>query len=43
MKTKKCSKCGEVKELSEFYFRKDSQEYRNECKKCIKKKVKRIE
>jgi len=31
-----CSKCGEVKDRSEFSFRKDTQKYRNACKKCIK-------
>ncbi len=35
MKIKKCSKCGEEKELSEFYFRKDSNSYRNDCIECI--------
>jgi len=34
MEYKKCTKCGEVKTLDEFYFRKDSNKYRNECKKC---------
>lgn len=32
--TKQCIKCGCVKPLNEFFFRKDSQKYRNECKKC---------
>lgn len=31
---KKCSKCGEVKSIEEFYIRKDNNKYRNECKKC---------
>jgi len=34
MKEKKCSKCGEIKPISEFYFRKDSNKYRTECKIC---------
>ena len=34
MKTKICTKCGIEKPLSEFYFRKDNNKYRNECKKC---------
>jgi len=32
--TKQCSKCGEIKDLSEFVFRKDTGKYRNECKSC---------
>jgi hypothetical protein len=32
---KKCNKCGNEKELTEFFFRKDSQKYRNECKVCF--------
>jgi hypothetical protein len=32
--TKICTKCHEVKELSEFYFRKDMNCYRSICKKC---------
>lgn len=39
MTTKKCSKCNEVKPVSEFAKRKDSKDgYRNDCKVC---KVKR--
>lgn len=34
---KVCIDCGIEKELSEFYFRKDSQKYREECKDCFKK------
>ena len=35
MKTKRCSKCGEVKSISGFYKRWDSKDgYRNQCKKC---------
>lgn len=32
---KKCSVCLEDKPLSNFYFRKDSGKYRNECSKCL--------
>jgi hypothetical protein len=35
MASKKCRVCGEEKSLDDFYYRKDSGEYRNECKKCI--------
>jgi len=31
---KKCSKCGEEKELAKFEFRKDTQKYRGQCIKC---------
>lgn len=31
---KKCKKCHEVKSLSEFSLRKDSREYRSDCKQC---------
>lgn len=31
---KKCKECGEVKDLSSFYFRKDSDTYRTICKIC---------
>lgn len=34
MKSKICTKCNIKKELSEFYFRKDTNRYRNECKEC---------
>jgi len=35
IKTKKCSKCGEIKELGEFYKRKSSKDgYGCECKSC---------
>lgn len=36
MNTKICNKCLKEKELTEFYFRKDIQAYRNECKECNK-------
>lgn len=32
--TKICSKCHQEKSINEFYFRKDHNTYRNECKKC---------
>ena len=31
-----CTKCNQQKELSEFYFRSDTQTHRNECKDCTK-------
>ena len=33
---KRCSKCGNEKELSESNFRKDTRKYRNQCRDCIK-------
>lgn len=33
---KECRLCKQVKPLSEFYYRKDSKEYRSECKQCRK-------
>jgi len=42
METKKCSKCGEEKELTEFYKRKNSKDgFRNDCKECRIKAVNR--
>lgn len=35
--TKRCIICGEEKPLSEFYFRKDNNKYRNDCKSCNNK------
>lgn len=32
-----CSKCNEDKELHEFYFRKDNNNYRKDCKTCFLK------
>jgi hypothetical protein len=32
---KVCKKCNLEKDLSEFYFRKDSSKYRNDCKECF--------
>lgn len=31
-----CRICGVEKPLTEYYFRKDSRHYRNECKDCLK-------
>ena len=40
METKVCIKCGEEKQLTEYYKRsKDSTLLRNECKECVKKRV----
>lgn len=33
---KECCRCHKVKPLDEFYFRKDSNSYRTECKQCRK-------
>jgi len=33
---KECSKCGEVKALSAFYFRKERNMYNSFCKECFK-------
>lgn len=33
---KTCYKCNQIKSLSDFYYRKDSNTHRNECKECIK-------
>lgn len=35
---KNCSKCLKQRDLSDFYFRKDLANYRNECKFCFVKK-----
>jgi len=32
---KVCKICGKEKSLDQFYFRKDQNKYRNECKKCL--------
>lgn len=34
---KKCSKCGEIKEVLEFYKRSDGDGYQSLCKVCMKK------
>ena len=33
---KVCTKCGKDKMNDDFYYRKDSGKYRNECKECVK-------
>lgn len=38
--TKICSVCAAEKALTDFYFRKDSQKYRNECAACFQQKCK---
>jgi len=38
---KKCIKCDKEKVLSEFHFRRDANNYRSECKECIKLKNKK--
>jgi hypothetical protein len=38
--TKKCGKCGEVKSVSEFYWKKSENVYSYACKDCIKASVK---
>jgi hypothetical protein len=37
---RKCTACKEVKKLEDFYFRKDSNSYRNICKECSCKNAK---
>jgi hypothetical protein len=37
--TKKCSKCGEVKLLGDFYLRRSTGMYRSECKACGNKQT----
>ena len=38
---KTCNKCNTEKELTEFYYRKDTNSYRKECKECFSKQVAR--
>lgn len=38
---KNCKKCNIIKELTEFYFRKDNNKYRENCKDCCKLNVKK--
>ena len=38
---KQCSKCNKIKPLSEFYYRKQEQRYRGECKECVIKRSKK--
>lgn len=40
MKTKICKICNIEKNIEEFYFRKDTNKYRTECKKCHLEKTK---
>lgn len=40
METKICKVCGVEKSLEQFYFRKDTNKYRNECNECRAKKTK---
>lgn len=40
MSLKKCNKCELEKDLSEFYFRKDSGKHRNSCISCEKNRLK---
>lgn len=39
METKKCSRCGEIKSLLEFYYRKSIGKYLSWCKVCEKEQV----
>lgn len=41
METKICKICGIEKSLSNFYFRNDTKNYRNECIKCHSEKTKK--
>ncbi len=41
MDTKECSKCGEVKPLTEFYKRSDRPSHRPDCKQCQRTKSSR--
>lgn len=38
---KQCRLCGEIKILSDFAFRNDSQKYRSECKQCNNERIRR--
>lgn len=40
METKKCILCNQTKDISNFYYRKDIQKYRNQCKDCLNKRIK---
>ncbi len=39
MKMKKCRVCEKFKDLDEFYFRKDSNSYRKDCKICVNRRT----
>jgi len=41
IETRICNKCGVKKPLSEFYFRKDRNIYRKDCKDCLRSRNKR--
>ena len=38
---KECTTCNEEKELTDFYYRKDSGKHKNECKECTVKRSKK--
>lgn len=38
MKTKKCTMCNIKRPLSDFYYRKDSKKYRNQCVYCLNRR-----
>jgi hypothetical protein len=38
MKKKQCIQCNKIKDITEFYFRKDNNTYRNECISCQNKR-----
>ena len=38
IETQVCTKCGLEKPLSEYYFKKDTNSYRRDCKECAKKR-----
>ena len=41
MESKKCRVCRKEKPLTDFYYRKDSEKYREDCKKCFNEKRKK--
>ena len=38
---KQCKKCGQIKDINEFAYRKDTNKYRNECKECTNSRVRK--
>lgn len=40
IKEKKCTKCGQVKPIEEFYYRKKENRYYSICKECERKRLK---
>lgn len=42
METKKCSKCGQEKSLSEFYLDKRTGKYRSWCKDCFRNRTGKV-